>query len=164
MELRDYIELGIRLKGSVKQLADHLEIESNNLTGAKAHRRGLPAHACVKLSDLLKVDLKTIIAASELATERKEEKRAFWLPFVTNNPEMGRLAKLVVILGIVTNLMTPHPSEAAQNKDSAVRSNLYYVKSKIILMLYGFFSKSIEFFLQYARKRSAAASGWQFAH
>ncbi len=119
MELRDYIEAGINKKTSVIELARYLGIHPNHVSNAKAHARGLPADACVKLSDLLGIELKAVLAASELATERKEEKRAFWLPFVTNTPDLTRIASYALILTIVTNLMTPTPAEAAQNKDSA---------------------------------------------
>lgn len=111
MELRNYIEAGITEKGSVIALAEYLGVAPTSIADAKAHRRGLPAHSCVSLSELLHVELKTILAASELATERKEEKRAFWLPFVTNQ-EMPRIAKLVLILALVTNFVTPAPAEA----------------------------------------------------
>jgi len=113
MELRDYIEAGVKAKGSVTALADHLGIGPNNITGAKAHRRGLPADACMKLSKLLGVPFETVIAASELATERKEEKRAFWLPFVTNQKDLARLASYALILSIVTNFVTPTSAEAS---------------------------------------------------
>ena len=112
MQLRDFINAGIERLNGVQQLADHLGLARQHVTNAKAHQRGLPADACVKLSELLNIDLKTIIAASELATERKEEKRAFWLPFVMNQ-EMPRIAKLVLILTLVTNFVTPTPAEAA---------------------------------------------------
>jgi len=79
MNLRDYIEAGIKQKGTGRALADALQIGSNELSDAKGHRRGLPNHACVKLAAIIKADPITIIAASELATERKEEKRAFWM-------------------------------------------------------------------------------------
>lgn len=121
MDLHNYIEAGILRKGSVTALADYLGIAPNSVTDAKAHRRSLPADACVKLSKLLNVDLTTILAASELATERKEEKRAFWLPFVTNQ-EMPRIAKLVLILALVTNFVTPTPAEAAPRLETTVHT------------------------------------------
>jgi transcriptional regulator with XRE-family HTH domain len=112
MDLRDYIEEGQRRHKSLKELAVYLGVTPNSLTDAKAHRRSLSASACVKLSDLLNVDLREIIAASELATERKEEKRAFWLPFV-KSAQIGKIAGLTLILAVVTNFVTPSPAEAA---------------------------------------------------
>lgn len=146
MELRDYINLGIVEYGTISALADELGLQRESLSAAKSHRRGIPAYAIAKLSEILEIDPVVIMAASELVTERNNEKREYWLPFVENTLNMTRLAKLVLILGIVTNLMTPTASEAAQNKDSEVRSNLYYVKSQIIYMLCGFFQKVSNFF------------------
>jgi plasmid maintenance system antidote protein VapI len=130
MQLHDYMEIGITKKGSVTALASYLGIAPNSVTDAKAHRRSLPADACVKLSDLLNVELKTIIAASELATERKEEKRAFWLPFVTNAKDLTRAASYALILGIVTNFVTTTEAEA---RNSAVSSQ-YGTKSICIML------------------------------
>ena len=113
MELRDYINAALQSKSSMESLADHLGVSRQNLTAAKAHRRGLPADACMKLSKLLGVPFETVIAASELATERKEEKRAFWLPFVTNQNDLARIAGYALILSIVTNFVTPTSAEAA---------------------------------------------------
>lgn len=53
MELRDYIEAGIKKTGSVVSLAKLLGQQDTNITNAKAQRRGLPNYACVKLADLL---------------------------------------------------------------------------------------------------------------
>jgi len=131
MELRDYIEAGLLKKSTVSELADYLVVAATSIADAKAHRRGLPAVACVKLSDLLNVDLKTIIAASELATERKEAKRAFWLPFVTNARDITKLASYVMILGIVTNFVTPSPAEAS---NSAISGPEQFVLCKITVV------------------------------
>ena len=54
----------------------------NNLTNAKAQQRGLPNYACVILAKLLGVPPIEVIAANELVTEKREERRAEWLPFV----------------------------------------------------------------------------------
>lgn len=78
MTLRDYIEAGLKLKGTGRALAEALGIGSNELSDAKGHRRGLPNHACVKLATLINIEPLTIIAASELATEKKDDKREFW--------------------------------------------------------------------------------------
>ena len=112
MELKDYILQGIDQIGGVKQLADYLGVNPNSVTNAKSHQRGIPNDAAFKLATLLCVDVKGIIAASELATERKEAKRAFWLPFVKNS-EFRRIASYALILGIVTNFVTPNTAEAA---------------------------------------------------
>lgn len=112
MELRDYIEAGIRIKGDRNALADYLCMQPNHVTNAKAHSRGLPNDACFKLAELLGVDAKAVIAASELATERKEAKRSFWENYM-KNAEIGRMAGIVIISACVTNFVTSTPAEAA---------------------------------------------------
>lgn len=112
MELRDYLNAGINRIGGAKQLADYLGILPQALSNAKAHQRGIPNDACFKLAELLGADIRGVIAASELATERKEEKRAFWRPFVSGT-DMRRIAGYALILSIVTNFVTPNTAEAA---------------------------------------------------
>lgn len=82
MELRDYIEAGIEKCESVVSLAKQLGQADTTITNAKAHRRGLPNYACVKLADLLGTERIEVIAASELVTEKNPERREVWLPFV----------------------------------------------------------------------------------
>ena len=93
MELRNYIEAGIEKCGSVISLAKQLGQHETTITNAKAHRRGLPNYACVVLADLIGVERIEVIAASELVTEKHEERRAVWLPFV-QMAEARRLAAL----------------------------------------------------------------------
>lgn len=133
MELNELIELGVRQKGSLIELANHLGVIRESLSAAKAHKRGLPADACMKLSKLIGVPFETVIGASELATERKEEKRAFWLPFVTNTKKMTKAASYALILGFVTNLLTATPAEAAPVKEYGPR---HFVLCKVRKIFY----------------------------
>ena len=113
MELRDYIEAGKMRFGTLDALAHELGMPRPNLSEAKAHRRGIPAYAISKLASILEIDPQIITAASELVTERNEEKRSYWLPFVTNAQNFGKMASYALIMGIVTNFVTSHPAEAA---------------------------------------------------
>lgn len=87
MELRAYISKGEDIKKSGKALADFLGVTAPDLSSAKAGRRGLPAYACVKLAQLIGEDERCVIAASELVTEKNPERRAVWLPFVTETAD-----------------------------------------------------------------------------
>lgn len=78
MELRDYIEAGATKAGSVAALARMLGIVQQPMNEAKHHRRPLPLDAAVKLADYIDADRMEVIAANELATEKKPEKREFW--------------------------------------------------------------------------------------
>jgi hypothetical protein len=82
MELRNYIELGAEKAGSLTALGKMLDMSQPTISSAKAHKRPMPIDAVVKLADYIDADLKALIAANELVTEKKEEKRAYWRPFV----------------------------------------------------------------------------------
>lgn len=106
MELTNYIKAGVLKKGSVTALADYLGLHPNAVTAANGHRRGIPNDAAVKLAQLLGVPEIDVIAASELATERKEDKRAFWLRY-TKTAKLAHAASITALLApIVTNFVT----------------------------------------------------------
>lgn len=109
MELRDYIEQGATKAGNLTQLGKLLGQDQRNMTSAKSHRRPLPLDAAVRLADSLETDLRAVIAANELVTEKKEEKRAFWTPFVQH----AKAASIALTFSLVTNFVTPSPAEAA---------------------------------------------------
>ncbi|MDR0674614.1 MAG: hypothetical protein LBF93_13395 [Zoogloeaceae bacterium] len=83
MNLKNYIEIGEKRLGGRSTLANHLDIHRDALTAAKSNRRGLPNDACIKLAQLTSVEPLEVIAASELVTEKKPEKRDFWLQYTS---------------------------------------------------------------------------------
>jgi len=119
MELRDYINAGILLKGNVTELAKAIDQQREAVSAAKSHQRGLPDEALSKLADLVGADFRAVVAASRLVTERNEAKRAYWLPFVANARDFSKAASYALILAIVTNFVTPNSAEAAPVRDSA---------------------------------------------
>lgn len=82
MEMRDFIEAGIAKCGTAVELGKVIEQHQNAVRDAKGHRRGLPVYACIRLAHLIEADPLAVIAASELVTEKKEERRAILLPLV----------------------------------------------------------------------------------
>lgn len=96
MEQRDYIEQGVAVKGSLAALGRFLDQGESPMRSARNHKCGLPVYACIKLAELIGVTPLEIIAASELVTEKREERRAVFLPFVQ---QMGRHSHQVVIGG-----------------------------------------------------------------
>ncbi len=92
MELVTYITQAEEKANGRTKLAQFLEVRPNYLTDAKAGRCGLPAYACVKLAQLLGEDPTRVIAASELVTEKKDERRAVWLPFVQGTANAAKTA------------------------------------------------------------------------
>lgn len=130
MELREFIEIGAKKAGSLTELGKMLGQDQRNMTSAKGHRRPLPLDAAVKLADYVGADLRAVIAANELVTEKKEEKRAFWTPFA----QSARAAGIAIAFSLVTNFVTPTPANAlpVSNADSG---NLYYVKLRMLIAL-----------------------------
>ena len=120
MELKELIERAEKAAGGQIALGLRIGQAPSALRNAKAGLQGLPDHICVKLADLIGVEPMTVIAASKLVTEKKEEVRKIWHPFV--NRAAG------IILGTVILNMTPHPAEAAQTQAQAIDYNVYYVK------------------------------------
>jgi len=109
MELRDYIEQAANKAGSVSALARMLGLNQPDVSNAKAMKKRLPNKAVVEIAEYIGADLKAVIAANELVTEKDEAKRAFWSPFV----EHARAAAILVGLALVTNFVTPSPAQAS---------------------------------------------------
>ena len=83
MTLREYIDAAAAKAGSVAALARMLGLIQQTMNEAKHHRRPLPLDAAIKLADYIGADRIAVISANELATEKKEEKRAFWSQLLT---------------------------------------------------------------------------------
>lgn len=78
MKLHDYIEKAATKAGGLSALGRMLELQQQTISAAKSHKRPLPLDAAIKLADYIEADRIAVISANELATEKKEEKRAFW--------------------------------------------------------------------------------------
>ena len=115
MELKRFIERAEVAAGSQKALALMLGQDTGNLRGAKAGIKGLPTYACVMIADLIGEDHTSVIAASELVTEKKLERRAFW------EKKLEALAASVAVVSIagVTSIVTPSPAEAAPLQEAS---------------------------------------------
>lgn len=109
MQLKDYINAGALKAEGLTTLGKMLGLSQPAISAAKAQTRPLPIDAVVKLSDYIGADLKAVIAANELVTEKKAEKRSFWLPFV----ETARAAVAVLTIASVVNFTSPTPAQAA---------------------------------------------------
>ena len=109
MLMKDYIEQGAEKAGGLTALGLILGLRQQEMSSAKAHKRALPAKAVVQLAEYIEADLKAVIAANELVTEKDEAKRAFWSPFV----EHARAAGFVLGIVLVTSFVTASPAEAS---------------------------------------------------
>lgn len=115
MELKEFIAHGAEKAGGLTELGKLLGLRQQEMTSAKGHRRPIPLDAAVRLADYIGADLRAVIAANELVTEKKEEKREFWRPFA----EHARAASLATILLVVTSFVTSTPAEAAPVLENA---------------------------------------------
>jgi hypothetical protein len=106
MSLKNYIERAEIKAGSQKELGELIGQSPSKLRDAKSGRCGLPTYACVLIADLIGEEDITIIAASELTTEKHESRRAIW------EKKLEAVAASL-ILAIVTTVVTPTPSQAA---------------------------------------------------
>jgi hypothetical protein len=82
--MKDYIETGARKAGSLTALGITLGLSQPRMSHVKAGKEKLPAQALVQLAEYIGTDLKTVMAANELATEKDEEKRTFWSRLLIN--------------------------------------------------------------------------------
>lgn len=78
MKLKKLIEQAEKKVGSQKMLAQQIGLSESHIRSAKAGSRGLSNYACVQIAEIIAIDEKIVIAASELATEKKIERRNFW--------------------------------------------------------------------------------------
>lgn len=106
MNIKEIIELAEQKAGSQKALALQIGQSAGKLREIKSGRCGLPAYACVMIADMIGMDRISVIAASELVTEKKEERRRIWHPFV------GHAASMT-IAAVILN-MTPTPVNASE--------------------------------------------------
>ena len=105
MKLKELIERAEKASGSQKALALQIGQSPSNIRNAKAGIKGLPDYACVMIAEIIGEEPITVIAASNLATEKNEDRRKVWHPFV-------RHAAALFFFGVILN-MTPTPSQAA---------------------------------------------------
>jgi hypothetical protein len=112
MELREYMEIGAEKAGSLTALGKILGQTQPRMSNAKAHKEKLPLDAAARLADYINADLKALIAANELVTEKKAEKLAYWKPFAEHAKAM---TLLLAALLFVTLEMT-YPQNALANQ------------------------------------------------
>jgi ribosome-binding protein aMBF1 (putative translation factor) len=78
MIFKELIEKAEKAAGSQKELALKIGQTPSALRSAKCGNIGLPIYACIMIADLIEIDRIEVIKASELVTEKKEERRQFW--------------------------------------------------------------------------------------
>lgn len=120
MEMRELIEAGYREAGSHTELADALGIPRNMLTDVKGNRKKMPDYACFALAKLLHIDPAIVIAASNLVTEKNEERRKVFYPFV-----MGKAASFAAIAVLLGTTALPSDSHAMSGNSQHGKNAIY---------------------------------------
>ena len=75
MKMNEYLEKAQRKAGSQIKLAKILGISDRYIRLVRDGERSLADDICIKLADYIKEDRLEVIAASNLVTEKGEEKR-----------------------------------------------------------------------------------------
>ncbi len=116
--MKIYIEKAEKKAGTQIKLAEILNISDAYIRNAKKGRSGLPDAICIKLADYIGEDRIKIIAASNLVTEKDEERKKIF--------ESCLSWFIVVIFASTMTVMTPSPVEASTHTVQQENS-LYYV-------------------------------------
>lgn len=75
MKINEYIEAAEIKAGKKTELAKMLKISDGYIRMVKTGRRGFSDDVCIRLADYIGADRLEVIAASNLVTEKDEEKR-----------------------------------------------------------------------------------------
>lgn len=102
MEMKKYIELGEKKAGTQLKLAEYLGQYDSGLRAVKAGKKGLPDAICIKLADFIEVDRLEVIAASNLVTEKDEERRKLFESCFTTAASVGFLMLVVDNSGLLS--------------------------------------------------------------
>lgn len=125
-EFKEFIEIGEKKAGKQTELAKILGTRDTTLRLAKSGKRGLSVDICIKLADYINENRLEVIAASNLVTEKDEEKRKiFESCFEKTNRAASFL--IAVIFAAVISITSQNPANASTATISGAHS-LYYVK------------------------------------
>ncbi len=126
MEMREYIEKAEKKAGKQIELAKILGVSDAYIRNAKKGRSGLPDVICIKLADYIGTDRLEVIAASNLVTEKDEQKRKIFESCFTKTSKAASFIVAALFIAIIS-ITSPNPANASQATISNYY-NLYYVK------------------------------------
>lgn len=126
MKFRNYIENGERKAGKQAELAKILGISDAYIRAAKRGNRGLPDAICIRLADYINEERLEVIAASNLVTEKDEEKRKiFESCFTKQKTSIRENAAKIMISGLVVSMLALSPLKSTETNS---QDSLHYVK------------------------------------
>ncbi len=111
--MKTYIEMGEKKAGKQIELARMLNVRDTALRLAKSGKKGLPDAICIKLADYIEVNPLQVIAASNLVTEKDEERRKIFKSCFTRAASIA--AGALFIGGISMTSPPAHASQFASN-------------------------------------------------
>lgn len=114
MEFRNYIENGERKAGKQTELAKILGISDAYIRAAKRGNRGLPDAICIRLADYINEERLEVIAASNLVTEKDEEKRKVFESCFTKQKTSIREKAAKVMTGVAVPTIALLSTETIQ--------------------------------------------------
>ena len=122
MNMKTYIEMGEKKAGKQIELARILNVRDTALRLAKSGKKGLPDAICIKLADFIEINPLQVIAASNLVTEKDEERRKIFESCFTRAASIAAAALI-----FASSSMTSSPAHAAMSEKGS-ENILYYVK------------------------------------
>ena len=121
MDMKTYIEMGEKRAGKQSELAKYLNVRYTTIGLVKSGKRGLPEALCIKLARYIDEDEIKVIAASNLVTEKDEERRKIFESCFSR-------AASVTAAAIVISILTLIP----QSTVNALNLNSDFTKIQII--------------------------------
>ncbi len=108
MNFSDYIKKGEKKAGSQVELAKILGQVDSSVRAALAGKRGLPTAICIKLADYIDEDRVSVIASSDLVTEKREDRKEILRKCIKNIEKATAMGLIIA----TTTILTPSPAEA----------------------------------------------------
>ena len=99
MQMKKFIEEAERKAGKQTELARILGISDAYIRMVKTGKRGFADDICIKLADYIEADRLEVIAASNLVTEKDEEKRKL---FESCFQKVASVAGVAIVISMLT--------------------------------------------------------------
>lgn len=122
MEMNKFIEKAEKKAGKQIELARILGISDAYIRMVKTGRRGFSDDICIKLADYIEEDRLEVIAASNLVTEKDEEKRKVFESCLKKSSKAATVTITAFVISILT-LAPQAPIHADQNNKTVNNIN-----------------------------------------
>lgn len=113
MKMKELIETAEKKAGKQVELARILGVRESYLRQAKLGKSGLPDAICIKLADYLEADRLEVIAASNLVTEKDEERRKVFESCLKHTSKAASFIVAALLIALIS-ITSPNPANASQ--------------------------------------------------